>query len=270
MLPDFFIFTILLVTATTAAVYYYGRQRRSSKRLDNALTEAESLENQLSAAKSSSAEHSAHHEWLTREIHHRVKNNLQMISSLLNLQSAYLTNTYAKTALRDTRHRVQAILLVHQKLDQASIVSNLNLSQYIDELLYYLNNEYSDVQGIRFESSLKQLTVNFELAVVLGLIINEAVGNLLNNAFPKNKPGTVAVRLETAGVFAYKLTIANEGIGLPDNFNVQPESAFAKNLICGLSDQVNANLILENEDGLPLTLIFTATPLSFTCQQKRE
>ncbi len=259
--PDL-ILIVLLITAALAlpaAGIYYRKYCQVSRQLSAALDQAYPLENRLSAAKSSSAEHSAQHDWLTREIHRRVKSNLQMISSLLSSQFVYLTSADAQEALRNIRRRIQAILLVHQKLDQSSIISSLDLCQYIRDLLDYLKEEYAGDRAIRFETDLIPVAINFDLAILLGLIVNEAVSNTLKFAFPGGEAGKLTVRLETYGGNSYKLTIADNGVGLPPDFNLHSGSSFGKSLIAGLSQQLEAKLLLESGDGVTLSLVFTNT-----------
>src|SRR5262249_22759774 len=123
-------------------------------------------------------------EWLVREIHHRVKNNLQIVMSLLNSQSAYIDNEPALTAIHDSQHRVQAMSLIHQKLYNSENLSSIEMSNYIRELAYNLRDSFNAGKHIRFNFNIESIEMDVSQAVPVGLILNEAITNSIKYAFP--------------------------------------------------------------------------------------
>jgi two-component sensor histidine kinase len=122
-------------------------------------------------------------EWLLKEIHHRVKNNLQVVMSLLDSQADFLQDKVALSAIQESQHRVQAMALIHQKLYQSESLARIPMRSYIEEVVAYLNDSYSRYQPIGFDLSVDDIELDVTLAVPLGLIINEAITNAFNMHF---------------------------------------------------------------------------------------
>lgn len=195
-------------------------------------------------------------EWLLKEIHHRVKNNLQTVISLLNSQSAYLDNDMALSAIKNSQHRIHSMSLIHQKLYNSENISTINMPNYIKELVEYLRESFSLGQRIRFELKIDQLELDVAQAVPLGLILNEAITNSIKYAFPEERTGMIYVTLETISENNYILTIADNGIGFDANLTQKPNS-FGMMLIKGLSDDLAAKLNIENNNGTVLKIEFS-------------
>ena len=194
---------------------------------------------------------------LLKEIHHRVKNNLQLIVSLLDSQSMYLNNTAAQAALQDTQNRIKTISLLHQKLYRLNMVTRVNMSAYILEIINYLNETFdtSDRQ-IAFTYSIAPLTLDVSEALPIGVILNEAVTNSIKYAFPDHRKGEINVslsKIETGGVC---LRIKDNGIGFPENFSYDKQESMGLVLIKGLSQQLNGKLSIESTDGVVVTVRF--------------
>ena len=198
-------------------------------------------------------------DWLIKEIHHRVKNNLQIVISLLNTQSAYLTNHEAREAIRNSQHRMFAISLIHQKLYQAESLSNIDIPLYISELVDYLKDEYAAGERISFKQSTVPLHLDVALAVPLGLIINEAISNTLKYAFPDAATGQINIALENHGGLNYSLMITDNGIGLPSGFDMNASSSLGISLMAGLSRQLRGTFDLQSQQGVTITLLFKNT-----------
>ena len=195
-------------------------------------------------------------EWLVEELHHRVKNNLQIVVSLLDSQSSYLTNPESLQALKSSRHRMFAISLVHQKLYQTDSLSVINMEAYINDLLQYLQDEYECNQQVRIVLKTIPLHLNLTSAIPLGLILNEAVSNVLQYAFPGKAKGQIRISLTSSEHDHYSLQISDNGIGLPVEFDVQTVNSLGSILMIGLSQQIHAKLKIENENGVVITLNF--------------
>lgn len=201
-------------------------------------------------------------EWLLKEIHHRVKNNLQIITSLLNSQSIYLKDKAALSAIRESQNRVHAMALLHQNLYQSDRLSSIPMDRYIADIVDYLIDSF-EYRG-RLKKNLAVTTVELDatLAVPLGLIINEAVTNSLKYAFPAQQQGMIAVGLDAVEGNAYRLTISDNGIGLPTDFDPRQSRSLGLTLIRGLSKQIGGNLQITSQNGVQIALTFNETKLA--------
>ncbi|WP_264536529.1 histidine kinase dimerization/phosphoacceptor domain -containing protein [Flavobacterium sp. N1736] len=206
-------------------------------------------------------------EWLLKEIHHRVKNNLQTVISLLNSQSAYLDNDMALSAIKNSQHRIHSMSLIHQKLYNSENISTINMPNYIRELVEYLRESFSLGQRIRFEVKIDPLELDVAQAVPLGLILNEAITNSIKYAFPEDRTGIISVKLERILDNKYLLNISDNGIGLDMNLNTKKSNSFGMSLIKGLSDDLDAKFTMENNNGTILKIEFSQ---EFPLNQKRE
>lgn len=196
-------------------------------------------------------------EWLLKEIHHRVKNNLQTVISLLNSQSAYLENDMALSAIKNSQHRIHSMSLIHQKLYNSENISTINMPNYIRELVEYLRESFSLGQRIRFELKIDPLELDVAQAVPLGLILNEAITNSIKYAFPEDRTGMIYITLETTKENKILLTIADNGIGFDTDISAQKINSFGLSLIKGLSDDLDANFSMENNNGTIFKIEFS-------------
>lgn len=194
-------------------------------------------------------------EWLLREIHHRVKNNLQIVMSLLNTQSAYLESGAALTAIRDSQHRIHSISLIHEKLYQSKNVALIDISTYIQELVEYLQDSFDTGYRIHFEVDIEPIELDVTQAVPLGLILNEAISNAIKYAFPNHK-GLISISMHKTDDAHFLLTIADDGVGLPKDFNLEKSNTLGLNLMKGLSKQLGGSFELKNENGLTIHILF--------------
>ena len=195
-------------------------------------------------------------EWLLKEIHHRVKNNLQIVMSLLNSQSAYINNESALTAIHDSQHRVHAMSLIHQKLYSSDNVSSIDISLYIRELVSYLADSFNNGQRIRFEFDVEPLELDVSQAVPVGLILNEAITNSIKYAFPDERNGIITISLSNTADHTCMLTISDNGIGLPVQFNTKKPGSLGMSLMNGLSEDLSGTFRAENDNGTIVTISF--------------
>jgi two-component sensor histidine kinase len=196
-------------------------------------------------------------EWLLKEIHHRVKNNLQIVISLLNTQSAYLDNEDALMAIQNSQHRMHAMSLIHQKLYQSDNLANIDMSWYVYELINYMKECFDTDRNINFILEVEKTYLDVAQAVPLGLIINEAINNAIKYAFPENRKGEVVIVLKNIGESNYELKIADNGVGLPEDFDTTERDSLGMNLMMGLSDQIDGVFEMKNDNGLKITITFT-------------
>lgn len=195
-------------------------------------------------------------EWLIKEIHHRVKNNLHTITSLLESQSAYLRDE-AFEALRDTQHRVFAMSLIHQKLYQPEKnVTKINMAVYIHELVNYLGESFQIGKRIRVEMELEPVHLDISLAVPLGIVLNEAITNSIKYAFPGNEKGVITVAIKKTGDTIFIFSVADDGIGLPQEYDPLRSTTLGMKLMKGLSDDIAANFTIDNKQGTHISIEF--------------
>jgi Signal transduction histidine kinase len=187
-------------------------------------------------------------EWLIKEIHHRVKNNLHTIFSLLESQSLYLKNE-ALDAIRDTQHRVFAMSLVHQKLYLPEVnLAKINMSGYLYELVNYLCDSFETGRRIQFKMDLDPIELDISLAVPMGIILNEAITNSVKYAFPANGTGIISISIKKSQK-QLLFTVADDGVGLPANFSIENSKSLGMKLMKGLSFDIKASFQVENKDG---------------------
>ncbi|MBL7780106.1 MAG: hypothetical protein JNM22_02740 [Saprospiraceae bacterium] len=195
-------------------------------------------------------------ELLLREIHHRVKNNLQIVMSLLNTQSIYLHDEAALHAIRDSRQRIHSISLIHKKLYQSDSVARINMPVYIQELVEYLDESYQTEGRLRFHLQIEPIELDVTQAVPVGLILNEAISNAVKYAFPDNRPGTVSISMKHNEADQYELTISDNGTGLPPGFDPAKSASLGMSLMRGLSKQLHGSFDMQNEQGLTIRILF--------------
>ncbi|MBL4676831.1 MAG: sensor histidine kinase [Mucilaginibacter sp.] len=192
-------------------------------------------------------------EWLLKEIHHRVKNNLQIVISLLNSQSAYLTDPNMLDVLRDSQHRMNSISLIHQKLYQGDDLSGVCMPTYVFELTDFLGASFFDKGRSVFALQIAPVTLDVSQAVPLGLIMNEAVTNAIKYAFNGEK-GQIAISLTDLGTGRLRLEIKDDGPGLPDGFDPAMADSLGMNLMRGLADQLDAQFEIRNAGGVLISV----------------
>lgn len=201
-------------------------------------------------------------EWLLKEVHHRVKNNLHTVLSLLESQSRHLKND-ALAAIRESRNRVYTMSLIHKKLYQGDDVAAINMKDYLEELQLYLRESISQEKPVRFTLDVASIDLDVSQAVPVGLIVNEAVTNALKYAFPPSHPNPVIhIQFNMNAHQQAMLTISDNGIGLPINRQQAPSEGLGLKLMRGLADDLDGSLHIETNQGTRLTLAFIAnTPL---------
>lgn len=195
-------------------------------------------------------------EWLLKEVHHRVKNNLQVVSSLLQSQSVFLKDE-ALAAVHDSQHRVQAMSLIHQKLYQTDNISTINMGVYIPELVDYLKDSFVTRTRIVFVMDIAPAALDVTQAIPLGLIINEAVTNIFKHAFPGRDRGQVHLSLKELGKDELLLDIADNGVGLQADPDLFPQNSLGLNLMKGLCRDFNGRYTIESNEGTHIQVIFT-------------
>ncbi len=233
-----------------------GEIHQKNAHLSELLGEKESLLRQQDALLAEKDQLLAEKERLLKEIHHRVKNNLQIVMSLLNSQAASLADKAALSAIRESQHRVQAMALIHQKLYQSEGLARIAMECYLEEVVAYLSETYCLDGAVGFQLAVEPLELDVNLAVPVGLVVNEAITNALKYAFPGGRRGTVRLSLLRVGETACVLTVADDGVGLPDGFDPACSRSLGMTLMHGFSEQLGGELTLRGGAGLTLSLRF--------------
>ncbi|HTL10451.1 MAG TPA: histidine kinase dimerization/phosphoacceptor domain -containing protein [Chitinophagaceae bacterium] len=193
-------------------------------------------------------------EWLLKEVHHRVKNNLHTVICLLESQAAYLENDALK-AIENSQHRIYAMSLIHQKLYQSEDVKTINMAVYLPEFIYYLKESFDTDNRIQFAMAIDSIHLGVSQAIPIALIINEALTNAIKYAFPGNQRGVIKVSMkETSGRVV--LEIADNGIGFDNALLHTSSESLGLKLISGLSADINADLAFSNDNGTTITIVF--------------
>lgn len=200
-------------------------------------------------------------EWLLKEIHHRVKNNLQIVMSLLNTQSHFLNDDSAREAIKNSQDRIHSISLIHKKLYQTENVVAVNMQLYIMELTEYFKASFDTKQRLRFILDVEAIELDSSRAVPVGLILNEAVSNAIKHAFPENKEGLIDIKLYRSATNNIILSIKDNGVGAEEDLNDNDFSSLGIKLIKGFSTELKAKLKFVNHNGLQVSLEFPDTAM---------
>lgn len=194
-------------------------------------------------------------EWLLREIHHRVKNNLQIISSLLSAQSEFLSDQTAIKVIADSQNRVKAMSLIHQKLYNSRNLSTIDMPEYIGDLVSYLRDSYDEKRRVIFKLEIAKIRLDVSKAVPLGLILNEAITNAFKYAFAIGDDARILIRL-TAAENCVTLEVSDNGRGLPDGFSVSESNSFGMILMKGMAEDLEGSFLATSEPGTTISVSF--------------
>ncbi|MEO8415628.1 MAG: sensor histidine kinase [Ginsengibacter sp.] len=197
----------------------------------------------------------AEKEWLVKEIHHRVKNNLQIVISLLNVQSSYLDSPSAINAIQESRERMQAIALIHQKLYQTDLGTSINIRSYIDEMTGFLSG-FTHLQKVKFHLDVDNITMDVAQSMPLGLILNEAITNSLKYAFTGGQRGLIIITLRQLSRDDILLEIKDNGKGYPDNMDFSGKTSIGIQLMKLFAEQLEGVLQFRNNNGAQVELVF--------------
>ena len=199
-------------------------------------------------------------EVLLKEIHHRVKNNLQVISSLVGLQADGSNDETVREVLKDVTHRVRSMALVHEKLYQSTDLSRIDFAEYVRSLLGYLWSAHgSAAAAIRLTLDLESLSLPVDTAVPCGLILNELAGNALKHAFQGRSDGEVTVTLKGCADGRVSLGVCDNGVGLPAGLDWRQSSSLGLRLVQLLTGQLGAGVEVLSGEGTRFKINFSLT-----------
>jgi two-component sensor histidine kinase len=195
---------------------------------------------------------------LLKEIHHRVKNNLQIISSLLNLQSRRIKDPHTLEIFHESCDRVQLMALIHEKLYTADDLSELDFNDYLHTLAEMILRSYSNLsRSVKVNFQLRhQPHLGLDLAIPLGLIASELLSNSLKHAFPRGGKGTITLELTQPDSSTSLFRISNDGHGLPDDFSMEQPGSLGLRLVKMLTQQIEGELSWTRDPVTTFTLVF--------------
>lgn len=196
-------------------------------------------------------------ELLIKEVHHRVKNNLQVISSLLSLQSDYVKGDEVAEIFRESQNRVKSMAIIHEKLYKSGDLARIDFVEYIRALAADLFKSYKVLSGrVQLLLNVQYVFLGIDTAIPLGLIINELLSNALKHAFPDGRNGEVRIDLLSLGD-GFELIVADNGIGIPGDLDFRNTESLGLQLVVTLTDQLRGTIELDNRRGTEFKITFS-------------
>jgi len=197
-------------------------------------------------------------ETLLKEVHHRVKNNMQVISSLLHLQALNIRDKDALAMLKDSQSRIQSMALVYNKLYQSRNLASIDMSDYIEELTGGLIKSYThNPDRVTASIDPSDVFLGIDTAIPCGLVINELVTNSLKYAFPENRTGKIAISLKEGGNQELELVVSDNGVGIPEGINMEKSSTLGLKLVTNLvREQLDGKIELDGSQGTTFKITF--------------
>lgn len=243
---------LLLLLALVIAIAFGYRNKQRSNRL---------LATQRNALEQSDKDKAL----LLKEIHHRVKNNLQVISSLLYLQSRNINDPVALEAVKEGQNRVQSISLIHQKLYQTEDLGAITVNEYLPQLIKHLQTTFgTSTVDVQLSIEPADTSLDIDTAVPFALMVNELVTNAFKYGQPADGEGQINIQLEPGKDNGYRLTISDNGPGLPTDFDLKKTRSLGMRLVRELCKQLRGSLQFESKNGARFTVDFWDTAVRKT------
>jgi PAS domain S-box-containing protein len=236
------------VEATAGVSYYRGRKVIQVIQRD--ITERKRAEEKIKVSLKEK-------EVLLQEIHHRVKNNLQIISSLLYLQASRTEHPGAVSALQESRNRIRSMALIHETLYQSPNLASINMGAYTRNLVSDLQHSYRiEKRAIGLRLNIEDIPLGITEAIPCGLIVNELVSNALKHAFPMERAGEIIIGLHRGSTNQVTLTVSDNGIGFPEQMDFRKSPSLGLTLINSLVQQLGGTIELDRSGGTTFTIMF--------------
>jgi PAS domain S-box-containing protein len=195
-------------------------------------------------------------EMLLKEIHHRVKNNLMIISSLLNLQSSYIKDKASQDIFKESQNRARSMALIHERLYQSTDLKRIDFGEYISSLATELFHTYEADPGfIKLNINVEDVLLDINTAIPLGLIVNELITNSLTHAFPEGKRGKINVNFHLKDDH-YEFTVKDNGIGFSEDLDFQNTDSLGLQMVTSLTDQIDGEIELDRNNGTEFKITF--------------
>lgn len=256
------LFVVFIIILAAGFLFFFEMIFRLGKQL---MEKSNALEDEIiqrQEAQSQAETSLRERELLLKEIHHRVKNNMQIVSSLLRMQARRLGDPRILEIINDSRNRIGAIALVHKALYRPDSLSSVSLREYIEELTTQLVDFYAgEHEGVSLVTEVEPVTINIETATPCGLIINELVTNSFKYAFPGDRKGKISVTLQRKSQGdGYLLQVADNGIGLPAGFDIRRGDTLGLQLVVNLAEhQLQGQVEVFSNGGTTFNITFQET-----------
>jgi len=196
-------------------------------------------------------------EILLKEIHHRVKNNLQIINSLLSLQSAKFEDSQVGSIFLDTQNRVRSMALIHDKLYQSNNLSQINFAEYIEDLVEYILHAYQvDEESIQININAEEIYLYIDAAIPCGMILSELISNALKHGFPGKRRGEVLIELSSGDQNRITISVSDNGIGMPSDIDLDNLESLGLQLVITLVKQLHGEIELNRSKGTIFSISF--------------
>lgn len=235
-----------------------GQKEELNKQVKERTFELEQSKEEITAQNSKLSERNDQIEVLLKEVHHRVKNNLQIVSSLLKLQTKRTEDKAALAAMTDGQNRVKAMALIHQGLYQNNDMSSINFQDYAEQLLTQLASIYLGGRKVNYVVHSSEIELDIDTAVPLGLILNELLTNSFKYAFDEPENGKIEVELSKQED-GFVLNVSDNGKGLPDGFDWENATSIGLRLVDRLSEQLYGSFSYKNQNGANFSIKFQDT-----------
>ncbi len=194
-------------------------------------------------------------ELLLKEVHHRVKNNLAIISSLLNLQSYNVKDEKARDSFREIQNRTRSMALIHEKLYKSTDLKRINFGEYISTISTELFRTYADPARVKLKTNVEDIYLDINTAIPLGLIINEIITNSFKHAFPGAREGEIQIDFHKKD-HHYEFQVKDNGVGFPDDLDFKNTDTLGLQLVNSLTKQIDGEISLKKDHGTQFTIKF--------------
>lgn len=239
------------INSTLTPIYDENGTLKKFVLVDTDITSAKMMQDQI---KSSLKEKDV----LLKEIHHRVKNNLQIIISLLNLQSDYIKDEQTLKAVTDGQNRVRSMALVHEKFYQSEELSEIDFNDYAGKLLRFLVQSYgSDKHPVTTLITGDTVSLDMDTAMPCGLLLNEIISNSYKYAFVDGREGKIEINFQKTGSNVISMRISDNGVGFPTDFSIDKSETLGMQLINALTSQIDGEVKFESNQGASFTITFS-------------
>jgi two-component sensor histidine kinase len=196
-------------------------------------------------------------EVLLKEVHHRVKNNMQVISSLLNLQSRHIQDPKVFEMFKESQRRIRSMALIHERLYQSSDFARIEFSEYLRNLASHLFHSYQvDASRVQLKIEAEKVHLNINTAIPCGLIVNELVSNALKHGFPEGRKGQLDIDLRRVAGDGYVLRVRDDGVGFPEGLDFRKTETLGMQIVSTLISQIDASIDLVRDKGTEFTIHF--------------
>jgi two-component system, sensor histidine kinase PdtaS len=250
---------ILLLLLIITGYWFYSQQQKSNRLLEKQKTEIDQQNISLKRLVDQQVRLITEKEWLVKEVHHRVKNNLQIINSLLNFQCKSLHDPAAKLAIVNSQHRINAISFIHQRLYKTDSLGVLNIENYVQELVQYLTAALTTDVKIHFNIEVLPEDIEIARIIPIGLILNEAVTNAIKYAFHEQHAPMIHIGFDYDGPDYFVFVIADNGKGFPSGYDWSTTKSLGFNILQTMAEQLEADFTVNGSQGLELNFRFKKT-----------